>query len=87
VPNVSGSPAIANGVIYAAVANDPSLNPVKIAAFAADGTTGCSGSPNICTPLWTSAEGIASEPIVANNMLYALTDTPQGAEVRAYGLP
>ena len=44
------SPVVANGVVFAG-SNDATL----LYAFDAAGTKGCSGIPNTCAPLWTSA--------------------------------
>jgi hypothetical protein len=62
-----GSPAIANGVIY--IANGTLLD-----AFDATGSTGCSGTPKVCAPLWTAAitggEFNSAPPAVANGIVY-----------------
>jgi outer membrane protein assembly factor BamB len=42
--DVSSSPVVANGVVY--VGSEDS----KIYAYDASGTTGCSGTPKVCTP-------------------------------------
>ena len=47
----SGSPAVANGVVF--VGSDDH----KLYAFDAAGTTSCSGTPKTCTPLWTATTG------------------------------
>jgi hypothetical protein len=61
------SPAIANGVIY--IADGATLD-----AFAADGSTGCSGTPKVCAPLWAGAmsgnEVNSAAPAVANGIVY-----------------
>jgi outer membrane protein assembly factor BamB len=69
---VFSSPVVANGVVYvSSVSEDNNLH-----AFDAAGNTNCSGSPKVCTPLWTadasilSGQGIFSSPAVANGMLY-----------------
>ena len=43
-----------------------------LSAFDAAGSTGCSGSPMVCTPLWTATTGgpIVASPAVANNVVY-----------------
>jgi outer membrane protein assembly factor BamB len=63
---VSSSPAVANEVVY--VGSDDE----KLYAFSAAGTTGCSGTPKSCKPLWTGATGgqIYSSPAVANGVVY-----------------
>jgi outer membrane protein assembly factor BamB len=58
------SPAIAHGVAYVG-SNDGNLY-----AFDATGTTGCSGMPKTCTPLWTATGGGPSSPSVANGVVY-----------------
>ena len=63
----SDSPAVANGVVYAAASSG------ALDAFSAAGTTGCSGSPLVCAPLWTSPAGTSiaySSPAVVNGMVY-----------------
>jgi hypothetical protein len=64
-----GSPAIANGVIY--IANG------SLYAFAADGKTGCSGTPKVCAPLWTAAMPgggpTYGAPSVADGVVYVST--------------
>jgi outer membrane protein assembly factor BamB len=71
-----GSAAVANGVVYV---SSYDLQPSNSAptngtlwAFAASGTTNCSGTPKTCTPLWTAATGddVESSPAVANGMVY-----------------
>jgi outer membrane protein assembly factor BamB len=58
------SPAVAGGVVY--VSADTTLY-----AFSAAGATGCSGTPKVCTPLWTAtgAGGVWS-PAVAGGVVY-----------------
>jgi outer membrane protein assembly factor BamB len=44
----------------------------QIAAYDASGTTGCSGSPRVCTPVWqTTVSGAPTAPIIANGIVYA----------------
>jgi hypothetical protein len=58
------SPAVAGGVVYVNAAT-------TLYAFSATGTTGCSGTPKVCTPLWTAAgAGGPSSPAVANGVVY-----------------
>jgi len=57
---------VAGGVVY--VGANASLD-----AFSAAGTTGCSGTPKTCTPLWTgTSNGNAtfSSPALANGVVY-----------------
>jgi len=71
---VGNSPAVANGVVYVGSVQG------KLYAFSAAGTTGCSGTPKTCTPLWTGAIGGGgqidfSSPAVAGGVVYvAATD-------------
>ncbi len=61
----TGSPAIANGVLY--LANQ------TLYAFNAAGTANCSGTPKTCAPLWTAATTnypTYSAPAVANGTVY-----------------
>ena len=48
---VNSPPAVANGVVYVGSEDH------KLYAFAANGVTNCSGTPNKCTPLWTATTG------------------------------
>ncbi len=65
VPSNSGlAPAVANGSVYAAGGG-------SLRAFSAAGTTGCSGTPKVCTPLWTGfIERSASAPSVSGGVVY-----------------
>jgi hypothetical protein len=61
----SGSPAIAHGVIY--IANETLL------AFSAAGTTDCTGTPKVCSALWTSASiagATYASPAVSSTTVY-----------------
>ena len=61
----TGSPAIANGVLY--LANQ------TLYAFDAAGSANCSGTPKVCAPLWTAATTnypTYSAPAVANGTVY-----------------
>jgi PQQ-like domain len=75
--------AIADGVAYTGNTGD-------VAAYSASGTTNCSGTPKVCTPLWTlagpnAAYGRWDTPIVVNGMLYATEWN--GTPFSAYKLP
>jgi outer membrane protein assembly factor BamB len=61
------SPAVAKGMVYVG-----SGEGTKLYAFGANGTTGCSGAPRTCAPLWTGATGdyVSSSPAVANGVVY-----------------
>jgi hypothetical protein len=63
--------AVVNGILYAS-------NASGLEAYSATGSTGCSGSPTTCTPLWSypgvsvpSTGGVA----VVNGVLFATTAT------------
>ena len=68
-PTSRTSPTVANGVVYVA-GNYTNQN--MLYAFSAAGTTGCSGTPKTCKPLWTAAtNGYPSlAPAVANGVVY-----------------
>jgi outer membrane protein assembly factor BamB len=59
------SPVVVNGVVYITAGTTG-----KLYAFSANGTTGCSGTPKTCTPLWTAAADGASSPAVAGGVVY-----------------
>ena len=63
---VYSSPAVANGVVYVGSNDD------RLYAFDAAGSTGCTGTPKVCTPLWVATfnEGVMSSPAVANGVVY-----------------
>lgn len=73
-----GSPVVANGVLYVPGAGDGialGSGGAYVAAFAAAGTTGCSGTPTVCVPMWTTTglpggAGNAGSPAIANGVLY-----------------
>jgi PQQ-like domain len=73
-----GSPVVANGVLYVPGYGDgiaPSLGGAYVTAFSAAGTTGCSGTPTICVPMWTTTGLPASSandgsPAIADGVLY-----------------
>ncbi len=72
-------PAVANGLVYVG-ARDGNLY-----AFDANGTTGCSGAPKVCTPIWlattTPGAEVSSSPSVSNGVLYVGSD---GGDLWAY---
>ena len=55
--DIEASPSVADGVVYIAGTDG-------IDAFDAAGDSGCSGSPKVCEPLWTSTNGGSSAAIV-----------------------
>ena len=66
-----------NGVVFAGSANAQGTGG-SLEAFDADGATGCSGSPNTCSPLWTAPTGLinpATAPAVANGVVYIVSST------------
>jgi outer membrane protein assembly factor BamB len=74
-PNVSDewAPAVANGVVYIGGGGYPA----GIVAFSANGK-GCSGTPLVCTPLWTGdADTTAanSSPAVVKGVVYVGANT------------
>jgi len=83
-PPLSPAPAVANGVVYAGSNG-------QLYAFSAAGTTGCSGTPKTCTPLWatgTSTNGATlSSPVVANGMVYEGQWSGLNSPFSAYKLP
>ncbi|MGZ6911550.1 MAG: outer membrane protein assembly factor BamB family protein [Acidimicrobiia bacterium] len=63
-------PSIANGRAFVAVDG-------SVVVFDATGSTGCSGSPTVCTPLWRSDTGglsvtdvVVGAPALANGVVY-----------------
>ncbi len=50
------TPAVANGVLYT-VARESTSNSWNVTAFDANGVTNCSGTPTVCSPLWTAQIG------------------------------
>ncbi len=65
---IDSSPAVANGVVYVGAGDS------KLYAFSAVGSTGCSGTPKICKPVWTGTTDAFdyndSSPVVANGVVY-----------------
>jgi outer membrane protein assembly factor BamB len=89
---VYSSPTVADGVVYvswcdntgSACAAGANNNAAKLSAFDAAGVSNCSGSPKVCTPLWTATTGnwVLSSPAVANGIVYVTSnDVHNGAEV------
>jgi outer membrane protein assembly factor BamB len=75
---IHSSPAVANGVVYLSSGGSGCFHFIcfslkALSAFDAAGTTGCSGTPATCSPLWTTqviaGEG-ASSPAIANGVVY-----------------
>jgi hypothetical protein len=63
---VVGAPAVADGHVY--VSEPSHIMGGELEAFDAAGNTNCSGTPKVCAPLWTGAEG--SGVTVANGLVY-----------------
>jgi outer membrane protein assembly factor BamB len=58
------TPTVANGVVYVGAGGGYAY------AFDAAGSTGCSGTPKTCTPLWTFTNDANVSPVVANGVVY-----------------
>ena len=80
----SGSPVVAGGVLYVPGYGDGlplSTGGAYVAAFDAAGSAGCSGSPTVCVPMWTttglpaSTANTGSPAIGANGVLYIANQT------------
>jgi outer membrane protein assembly factor BamB len=62
----SSAPAVVNGVLYIGSNDDR-----RLYAFDASGTTGCSGAPKLCNPLWAGQTlRNLSSPAVADGTVY-----------------
>jgi PQQ-like domain len=74
----TGSPVVANGVLYVPGYGDgmiPSQGGAYVAAFDPAGSAGCKGTPVVCVPMWTTtgvprSEGNDGSPAIANGVLY-----------------
>jgi outer membrane protein assembly factor BamB len=75
------SPAVANGVVYIASRESmPEASDAKLYAFDAAGSTGCSGTPKTCAPLWTAAISTSdSSPAVADGVVYVGSYDPNAS--------
>ena len=75
-------PAIAHDIVYTVGHIPFTQESNRLRAFDATGTTGCSGTPRVCEPLWTSSEEVSSAstlvgmgaPAVANGVVYAVSN-------------
>jgi hypothetical protein len=63
-PYERSSPAVANGLVFAA-------SPLGLRAYDAKGLTGCAGTPKVCSPLWTGPPTYSSPSIGTNGFLYS----------------
>jgi outer membrane protein assembly factor BamB len=66
IQTVESSPAIAGGRVFV-------TSSLELAAFDAAGIENCSGSPKVCTALWTAPVSFYSSPAVANGVVYVET--------------
>ena len=79
----SGSPVVANGVLYVPGLGDGlalASGGAYVSAFDAAGTTGCTGSPKVCVPLWTTtglpiSAGNVGSPAISDGVLYIANGT------------
>ena len=84
-PNYT-APAIADGVVYLGTSDTRSGAGV-LDAFDAHGSTGCSGSPKVCTPLWrASFPDIVETPAVAAGYVYAVSSAGTLSAFDAHGV-
>jgi outer membrane protein assembly factor BamB len=69
---IISSPAVANGLVFIGSGSSDH----RVYAFDAAGTTGCSGTPKTCQPMWTgdTPAGARSSPAVAGGSLYVASD-------------
>jgi hypothetical protein len=74
------SPVESGGVVYAGGQKG------NLYAFDANGVTGCSGSPNLCSPLWTGATGPIAygTPAVASGVVYVVSDASSASPSTLY---
>jgi outer membrane protein assembly factor BamB len=79
IGRVTGSPSVANGVVYVVSGGNGLL------AFDAAGQLGCSGAPATCTPLWTYPvpDSNSSSPTLADGRVYLA----EREALRVFGLP
>ena len=72
---VSGSPIVANGVVYL-ISGVSTTHAETLEAFDATGNTGCSGQPTTCVPLWTAPLGTVPVPVLPLRPLSTVWSTP-----------
>jgi outer membrane protein assembly factor BamB len=78
-----GSPAVANGILYVPGYGDGlalGSGGAYVSAFDAAGSKGCSGSPVVCVPIWTTtglpvSAGNTGSPAIANGVMYIANGT------------
>jgi PQQ-like domain len=79
----SGSPAVANGVLYVPGYGDGialASGGAYVSAFDAAGTTDCTGTPKVCVPMWTTtglptSDGNVGSPSISDGELYIANGT------------
>ena len=54
---LGSSPSVANGLVFIGSTTNASPNVFGVEAFDATGHADCSGTPTVCSPLWTGATG------------------------------
>jgi outer membrane protein assembly factor BamB len=76
---LSSSPAVSSGTVMVGSSDG------RLLAFDAAGSTNCSGTPKVCTPLWTANVGtaIVGSPTVSGTVVYV--GTTDGA-LRAFDI-
>jgi hypothetical protein len=69
-----GSPAVSGGVLY--IGANTGSGTGRLSAYDAAGTTGCSGAPRFCSPLWTaSPDGpILASVAVSGGKVFAISE-------------
>lgn len=78
-----GSPVVAGGVLYVPGYGDGlplHLGGAYVAAFDPAGSAGCSGSPTVCVPMWTTtgppeSTGNTGSPSIAGGVIYIASQT------------
>jgi outer membrane protein assembly factor BamB len=85
IGGVESSPAVANGDVYVVAVGHIEA---EVLAFDAAGNAGCSGTPKICTPLWTKSDvgDVQSSPSVANGLLYVAENFLNVFDAAGHGL-
>ena len=79
----SGSPVVANGVLYVPGYGDGlalASGGAYVSAFDAAGSSDCTGSPKVCVPMWTTtglptSAGNAGSPSISDGVLYIANGT------------
>ena len=79
----SGSPVVANGVLYVPGYGDGlalAQGGAYVSAFDPAGTTDCTGSPKVCVPMWATtgpptSTGNSGSPAISNGVLYIADGT------------